>query len=438
MTFKSKNLLRTRKNLSLFKGMTLFFLWASIAVLASYAFEIDPGITNAVQYIQQIVLTDDGTSDWITGIVLNGDGDVVVNNELFVWTGPLVYPAWDETPLFLENTHNRGANMLQMKRKYQDQSTWWFAINSAWRFDLFRHTDYTGGIVPISILTGWNVGIGTNDPGESLEVVGNTQLNWDLHVYDESDGTNSAVLTMKNTTSNRLRQQTVRAGNNDSLNFNGWSGSWITWPVLSLTMDGTVGIGTDDPSNKLDVNGNIWLDSSLKFASGGFIYPIDTENNNASNLTIRAGNVSNGSPGNAYNWWNLTLKGGNVDNPNNYAEWWNVYIEWGIFSLGGIWYTGWSIFLNWWRNLDWANSYGNIVLANVGGNVGIGVANPIVELEIDGWLRLRKSWTDIVSDSICGNSLEWTILYATESGSTVWFLYYCRYDGASYIRERTQ
>ena len=65
-TFQSKSLLESR-TVGLLKGLTLLFLWASVAVLATYGLTIDPGINNATQYIQKIILTSNGTSSGLWG-----------------------------------------------------------------------------------------------------------------------------------------------------------------------------------------------------------------------------------------------------------------------------------------------------------------------------------------------------------------------------------
>ena len=46
------------------------------------AFEIVPIAPNAIQYIQQIFLTDDGSNDSITGLLLDGrtDGGITITN----------------------------------------------------------------------------------------------------------------------------------------------------------------------------------------------------------------------------------------------------------------------------------------------------------------------------------------------------------------------
>ena len=72
MSFKSKKL--PKNNLGFLKGATLFFLGTSIVLFMANAFEIVPTMPNALQYISQIILTQDGTNTSATGVILQGSG----------------------------------------------------------------------------------------------------------------------------------------------------------------------------------------------------------------------------------------------------------------------------------------------------------------------------------------------------------------------------
>ena len=72
MSFKSKKL--TKNNLGFLKGATLFFLGTSVVLFMANAFEIVPSVPNAIQYIANIVLTQEGTNTSTTGVILQGSG----------------------------------------------------------------------------------------------------------------------------------------------------------------------------------------------------------------------------------------------------------------------------------------------------------------------------------------------------------------------------
>ena len=72
MSFKSKKL--PKNNLGFLKGATLFFLGTSVVLFMANAFEIVPSVPNAIQYIANIVLTQEGTNTSTTGVILQGSG----------------------------------------------------------------------------------------------------------------------------------------------------------------------------------------------------------------------------------------------------------------------------------------------------------------------------------------------------------------------------
>jgi len=94
MAFRKKNLLdRTSTRTNIFKYLTMFFLGASCVILATQAFNINSSLTNAVQFIRQIVLTNDGSNLSTTGIILDGTiggGITITNlpNEIVLGTNP--------------------------------------------------------------------------------------------------------------------------------------------------------------------------------------------------------------------------------------------------------------------------------------------------------------------------------------------------------------
>ena len=82
MSFISKKLPARTQSMGFIKGATLFFLGVSCVLFIAKSFDIAPIVPNAVQYIQQIFLTTDGSNQSSTGIVLdgtNGGGITIAN-----------------------------------------------------------------------------------------------------------------------------------------------------------------------------------------------------------------------------------------------------------------------------------------------------------------------------------------------------------------------
>jgi hypothetical protein len=116
-----------------------------------------------------------------------------------------------------------------------------------------------GNIEVLSLKNGGNVGIGTTSPSSKLEISGfSTGAGLKLN-YGNSSGTIEAVNFIANGGANGvIGMQMVSAGVGDL--WLGGSGG----RSLTLYRDGNVGIGTTSPDYKLDVAGEIGLDSYLR------------------------------------------------------------------------------------------------------------------------------------------------------------------------------
>jgi hypothetical protein len=286
-TFQSKSLLESR-TVSLLKGLTLLFLWASVAVLATQAaLTIDPGVSNSTQYIQKVVLTSNGSANGSTGIVLDGSGDATFAGRLNVngtgWISIYGRSAW-VIPDF------------QMY-SYDDIKFWvlwaYFSANNDGVYHTFSllWLDWgsLGTLANTNILTwttGGNVGIGTTSPMAKLDVNGSGKFNalairsnLDLlsRYITWSDFWGPFVRSYLN-----INNEVFIWSNKSALNNLFWlykddtTSIALFWQMLGTTTwyffgnysifastTGNIWIGTRAPTAKLDVAGNVKSDQLM-------------------------------------------------------------------------------------------------------------------------------------------------------------------------------
>lgn len=189
----------------IFKYLTVFFLGFSGIALLTQGFNITTNLDNAVQYINKIVLTSDGSNQWATGIVLDGtNNSLAIGNILWIWAGLTGYfPCWL-------------ANSCGIALHSRDVYSLWgdFSIIGG---DFWIGYDVGNSSSNNNLYISGNVGIGTNTPAQKLEVAWNIKL---------STG--------------------------------GWIGATGT-NQLFLWANGNVGIGINNPTEKLSVSGYAWI-----------------------------------------------------------------------------------------------------------------------------------------------------------------------------------
>ncbi|MCG8685776.1 MAG: hypothetical protein MI892_12930, partial [Desulfobacterales bacterium] len=200
-----------------------------------------------------------------------------------------------------------------------------------------------------------NVGIGTLNPSTKLEVNGSGAFNSNL-ILREATLNNFVIEHLKDSGDLYLR----------SFHANDSSGN-----LLLNDLGGNVGIGTDTPSEKLDVEGNVLIDG---------------------NLTIKTGAESRK--------FYVSRLGGVDQAMQMYAtdrDFYMIYLEDSIEALPGEWH-----FIN---AVDNGSSYefmtaqtdGDVVF-NGGGNVGIGIMDPSERFHVSGGnITLSNSTVDEIN-----------------------------------------
>ncbi len=119
-----------------------------------------------------------------------------------------------------------------------------------------------------------NVGIGTTNPTEKLEVVGAIKTSGQIEIKRAADGCNAGFFNIWDTTNDRGWHITNRRGCENALNdlkFWFWNGAGWEQNVI-FKPGGNVGIGIQDPNAKLDVAGAIAINgTSVINASGQWV-----------------------------------------------------------------------------------------------------------------------------------------------------------------------
>ena len=174
---------------------------------------------------------------------------------------------------FVENT--AGDDMTLNYRPPTDPTTWTIIPASV----LFHEPKD----IIISDNNG-NVGIGTTGPDEKLEVDGNIVLRGDRRSLYVGGKTNSDEdgLRLHYSNTNEQAYFDVRSSNG-TFNFRSNSTDGATTRMV-LTGGGNVGIGTDDPDEKLDVSGNVLISGTISMNNITYYgYSIPHNNNSVDN-----------------------------------------------------------------------------------------------------------------------------------------------------------
>ncbi len=202
-----------------------------------------------------------------------------------------------------------------------------------------------------------NVGIGIGVPTQKLDVDGALRLRGHLYDYNNSIGTTDQVLTR---TANGVDWQDAQYGGNSSL--------WTESGDDVYRDNGSVGVGTSAPTQKLDVDGALRL--------RGHLYDYSNSNGTTDQVLTRTENGVN---------WQDANGGGTADNLGDHIATENI-------QLNGYWLSS-----------DGGDNEG--IYVNINGNVGIGTnktSNSDYKLSVEGKIRGREivvnnlSWADFV------------------------------------------
>ena len=181
------------------------------------------------------------------------------------------------------DTANQRQSIIRKKIQSSDKSLEIIASGNTSTNDI-KFFSGTGSNETVRIKAGGNVGIGTSDPDEKLEVRGATLVSDDGagdFVKQSVSGTSSALSlgAVQTTTSGGIVKLEY---DRSTGKFHNYIGPDAGTNYMTVTGTGNVGLGTDGASEKLDVNGNINTSGNITVAGNVTAdYVIGAEDNNS-------------------------------------------------------------------------------------------------------------------------------------------------------------
>jgi len=183
--------------------------------------------------------------------------------------------------IYLQRDTNIGGFIQGIQTQLQNGTENWFFGSLGTQNWIVSKGDYTG--VKFSINENGNVGIGTHNPREKLDVEGNAKIkSYSPRIYLQRNTDQGGFIQ-------GIQTQLLDGKDNwffGNLHHNQWivSKGDYTGVKFSINENGNIGIGTQNPREKLDVEGNAKIKSyspriylQRDTDQGGFIQGIQTQ-----------------------------------------------------------------------------------------------------------------------------------------------------------------
>lgn len=383
------------------KYMTMFFLWASATILATQAINISTSLSNAVQYIQKIIITSDGSNSGTTGIVLDGSG----GNAFFIGTVAIGTNNFASAlnvsgGLTLDNSWSCGG--VSCKLILWPNNIQFNRANLAYIENTHTGSDAklnfsvgTGQTPDILIDAQHNIGIGTATPANKLAVNGAVNIKDTLYIWSSVFFSWAPGCGISNTCWLGLFSKDVYSVGGDWSFLSGDVGIWYDVGTAAVSNNlyiaGNLGVGTNSPTKKFQINDYAWIGSDNSDITTWWFF-----------LRLYW-----------YDPWNVWT---------NYTT--NLFLDY--YNNGDVWTKSHNRKISNDRHFSVSYATGNYVYDEKftvinNGNVGIGKTNPWAKLEVNGNIRLTtggylQAWTNVNQLFLAKNV--WFVWINTDSPQT--------------------
>jgi len=260
-------------------------------------------------------------------------------------------------------------------------------------------------ITTSSILATGNIGIGTNAPGAKLDVNGIINSIGGFVVNTAYPSTNGVLRLISDSGGNYIQSGLSTASDSKAPLIFGSIFNGTEW--MRITAAGNVGIGTNNPGAKLDVNGGATINGNLTVSNSNVsISGIGLGTATTDNIffNVSAPDSSNGDGGRIVYSNSIRLKAGDLVWTGNRQYGAQIYIGGGYSRYAAASQS----------YMEFSTAGGVRMKINESGYVGIGTNSPEYPLDVYGGTRLMSNVTD-TSVSSTTNSL--TIVRYNAPGS---------------------
>lgn len=221
--------------------------------------------------------TDGSNRDIVFATGTNGANLTVIDSDGNVGIGvtspsaPLHIKSATDQILKLQTTDQANFGPLYMGfYDSADAQKGWFGYGSGGNEDISIWNNEVGAVKfatsnnqRMAIDSTGNVGIGTESPGQILQVGGDVRG----QIYIDGTSTQSPTLTLDHTSFTNGRKWILYSGGSAAENFDIYDGT-ANLPRFSIDENGNVGIGDTTPAEKLEVNGAIKLGTTSSTNAG--------------------------------------------------------------------------------------------------------------------------------------------------------------------------